>query len=139
MNTASQDISRHLGVLRQRLQHPTDYEQAVFYFLEEFAGDEAFIRQCIPHDTPHLLAVVSHVAAKALGASARLGPSQVFRLPEFGFYHGSAPVLDCVALFLYFEEQDTGAVAFMLGTGSGTQVARFRLNGALLGGNPTKN
>ena len=139
MNTASTNLPHHLGLLRDKLQHPTDYEQAVFYFLEEFAGDEAFIRQCFPHDAPHLVAVVGHVAGKALGASARLGPARVFRLPEFGFYHGSAPVAGSVALFLYFEAEDTGAVAFMLGAGAGTQVARFRVNGALVGGNPAKN
>ncbi len=44
MNSASQDFPRHLGELRQRMLHPTDFEKAVYYFLEEFAGDSAFIR-----------------------------------------------------------------------------------------------
>jgi len=38
MNSASQDFPFHLGVLRERMLHPTDYETAVSYFLEEFAG-----------------------------------------------------------------------------------------------------
>ena len=36
MNSASQDFPKHLGVLRERMLHPTDYEKAVYYFLEEF-------------------------------------------------------------------------------------------------------
>ena len=139
MNTASQDLPRHLGLLRDKLQHPTDYEQAVFYFLEEFAGDAGFVGQSVPNAAPHLVAVIRHVAARALGGDARLEQARVFHLPEFGFYHGNAPVGDCIALFFYFEEADAGAVAFMLGAQSKTQIARFRVNGAFLGGNPTKN
>ena len=42
MNSASQNFPHHLGALRQRMLHPTDYELAVNYFLERFAGDVAF-------------------------------------------------------------------------------------------------
>jgi hypothetical protein len=38
MNSASQNFPHHLGALRQRMLHPTDYEPTVNYFLEEFAG-----------------------------------------------------------------------------------------------------
>lgn len=63
MNTASADLPRHLGILRERMLHGTDYELAVNYFLEEFAGDAKFITQCEPEDQPHLLAVLAHVAS----------------------------------------------------------------------------
>jgi hypothetical protein len=139
MNAASQDLPHHLRVLRDKLQHPTDYEQAIYYFLEEFAGDAGFLQRGHPADAPHLLAVVGHVAGKALGGAGELGPGRVFQMPEFGFYHGSAPVAERVALFLYFEEADVGAVAFLLGAGAETQIARFRINGAFVGGNPTRN
>ena len=43
MNSASQDFPRHLAQLRERMLHPTDYEKAVHYFLEKFAGDQAFV------------------------------------------------------------------------------------------------
>ena len=43
MNSASQNFPHHLGALRQRMLHPTNYELAVNYFLEEFAGDTAFV------------------------------------------------------------------------------------------------
>ena len=139
MNTASTNLQHHLGMLLEKLQHPTDYEKAVSYFLEEFAGDERFVGQSIPTDAPHLLAVVRHVTTGALGGGAQVEAARFFRLPEFDFYHGNAPVAGCIALFFYFEKVDIGAVAFMLGAQPGTQVARFRVNGAFLGGNPTKN
>jgi hypothetical protein len=139
MNTASKDLQHHLGLLLEKLQHPTDYDQAVSCFLEEFAGDEGFVGQSIPTDAPHLLAVVRQVAVGALGDGARLEQTRIFHLPEFGFYHGNAAVAGCIALFFYVEKHDVGAVAFMLGARPGTQVARFRVNGAFLGGNPTRN
>jgi hypothetical protein len=139
MNTASQNLPHHLGLLREKLQHPTDYEKAVYYFLEEFAGDIGFVGQSLSKEAPHLVAVLSHVARKALGGAARVEQARVFYLPEFGFYHGNAPVDGRIALFFYFEEVDAGAVAFMLGAGPETQMARFRVNGAFVGGNPTRN
>jgi hypothetical protein len=42
MNSAWQNLPHHLGALRQRVLDPTDYELAVNYFLEGFAGDVAF-------------------------------------------------------------------------------------------------
>lgn len=44
MNSASQNFRHHLGTLRERMLHPREYELAVNYFLEEFAGDVAFVR-----------------------------------------------------------------------------------------------
>jgi hypothetical protein len=55
MNSASQNFPHHLSALRQRMLHPTDYELAVNYFLEEFAGDMAFVRGSEPEQMPHLV------------------------------------------------------------------------------------
>ena len=67
MNSASQNFPHHLGVLRERMLHPTDYELAVNYFLEEFAGDMAFVRASEPEQMPHLVAVLNIVVSKAMG------------------------------------------------------------------------
>ena len=48
MNSASQNFPHHLGALRQRMLDPSDYELAVNYFLEGFAGDVAFVRGSEP-------------------------------------------------------------------------------------------
>ena len=41
--------------------HPTDYELAVNYFLEEFAGDKGFVRASDREAMPHLVAVLEHI------------------------------------------------------------------------------
>jgi hypothetical protein len=138
VNTASQDLPRHLDLLQQKLQHATDYELALAYFLEEFAGDAEFMRQCEPDEAPHLLAVLGHVAAKALGKPATLEQFRAFGLPRAGFYHGSAAAAGRVLLFFYFESADTGLMALIPGLKGGTEVARFRVVGGLAG-NPKHN
>jgi hypothetical protein len=138
VNTASQDLAHHLGVLQQKLQHATDYEQALYYFLEEFAGDEKFIQQSDPEEASHLLGVLEHVSGKALGQSAKIEHSRVMRLAEFGFSHGNAAVAGRVVLFFYFEAVDTGLMALIPGARGGTEVARFRLTG-FLARNPKRN
>jgi hypothetical protein len=138
LNTASQDLPRHLDLLRQKLQHANDYELALAYFLEEFAGDAGFIEQCEPDQALHLMAVLGHVAAKALGKPATLEQPRAFCLPQTGFYHGNAAVAGRVLLFFYFETVDTGLMALIPGVTGGTEVARFRVTGGLAG-NPKHN
>lgn len=138
MNTASQDLPRHLDLLRQKLQHATDYELALGYFLEEFAGDADFLQQCIPDQALNLMAVLGHVAAKALGKPAVLEEARAFSLPGAGFYHGHAQVAGRVLLFFYFESADTGLAALIPGLKGGAEVARFRVTGDLAA-NPKHN
>jgi hypothetical protein len=138
MNTASQDLPRHLDALREKLQHATDYELALSYFLEEFAGDEPFINQCETEEAPHLAAVLTKVAAAALGKSEPLAEVRVMHLPGFKFYHGNALVAGRVLLFFYFEGENTGLMALIPGVRGGTEVARFRLPGPI-GANPKHN
>ena len=90
MNTASQNLPYHLGVLRERMLHPTDYELALNYFLEEFAGDTGLLDASEPDAAPHLLAVLAHVAGKALGEPVALVEAKLFLLREHRFYHGNA-------------------------------------------------
>ena len=138
MNTASQNLPHHLGVLQQKLQHATDYELALAYFLEEFAGDAQFIRQCEPDQALHLMAVLGHVAAKALEQPATLEQFRAFCLPQTGFYYGNAVVAGRVLLFFCFESVDTGLMALIPGVKGGTEVARFRLT-RNLASNPKHN
>ena len=137
MNTASENLPHHLGVLRERLLHPTDYELAVNYFLEEFAGDVKFLQQSDPDDAPHLLALLAHVAGKAIGRPVKFEAKRVLLLREHGFYHGNAAVEGRVVLFFYFEAADTGVMAVIPGTRGAMEVARFRLTARLA--DPRKN
>ena len=138
MNTASQDLSHHLSVLQEKLQHVTDYELALSYFLEEFAGDARFIQQCEPEEALNLMGVLAHVAGKALGKPVTLEQARAFHLPQFGFTHGNAAAAGRILLFFYFQTVDTGLMALIPGVKEGTEVARFRLTGALAG-NPKHN
>ena len=137
MNTASQDLPRHLGVLRERMLHPTDYETAIHYFLEEFAGDVKFIGQSEADDALHLLAVLAKVAAQALGRSVTFDQVKVFLVREHGFFHGNAAVAGRVILFFYFQEAEAGIAAIIPGVRGAMEVARFRLPSGLT--DPRKN
>ena len=90
MNSASQNFPHHLGALRQRMLHPTDYELAVNYFLEEFAGDMAFVRGSEPEQMPHLVAVLNIVVSKTMGRHVEVENTLVSYLREHRFVHGNA-------------------------------------------------
>ena len=117
--------------------HPTDYELAVNYFLEEFAGDVKFLEDSEPDDAPHLLAVLAVVAGKAMGHRVTFDHSKMFLLGEHRFYHGNAAVEDRVVLFFYFREANTGVAALIPGVRGAMEVARFRLPEGLA--DPRKN
>lgn len=131
MNTASQDLPHHLGVLRERMLHPTHYELALNYFLEEFAGDVQFLNASEPDNAPHLLAVLARVAAQALGKKVAFDEAKLFLLREHRFYHGNAAVAGRVMLFFYFEDADKGIAALVPGTTGAMDVARFHLTAGL--------
>jgi hypothetical protein len=131
MNAASQNLPHHLGELRERMLHPTDYELALNYFLEEFAGDSKFLEASEPDDAPHLVAVLEQVVAKALGQRVTIDTPKVFLLREHQFYHGNATVAGRVVLFFYFKQADTGLAALIPGTRGAVEVARFRLPAGL--------
>ena len=137
MNTASRNLPHHLGVLRERMLHPTDYELALNYFLEEFAGDVKFLNESEPDDATQLLSVLTHVAGKALGQPAEFDEAKVFLLREHRFYHGNAAVAGRVLLFFYFEEANRGIAALIPGLRGAMDVARFHLPSGLA--DPRKN
>lgn len=137
MNSASQDFAKHLGVLRERMLHPTDYESAVAYFLEEFAGDKAFVQASDPEQMPHLVAVLGKVVAKAVGDAVKVEGALVSYLRAHKFVHGNARAGDRIVLFFYFEEADTGMVMLIPGVRGEAEIARFKLAGGLI--NPLNN
>src|SRR5438874_5882770 len=99
MNSASQDFPRHLAALREKMLHPTDYEAAVYYFLQEFAGDKEFVRASDREKMPNLVAVLGDVLSKALGKKTKLADVLVSCLREHRFVHGNAQADGRVVLF----------------------------------------
>lgn len=127
MNSASQNFPHHLGVLRERMLHPTDYDQAVYYFMEEFCGDPEFVTASDKEQMPHLVAVLEHVVSKSLGKTVELEGALVSYLREHRFFHGNARADGRIVLFFYFEEADTGIVMIIPGVRGQGDMARFRL------------
>ncbi len=131
MNSASQNFSHHLGVLRQRMLHPSDYEKAVYYFLEEFAGDKEFIRASDCEKMPHLVSLLNRIVSSATGRHTELEGALVSYLREHRFVHGNARAGGRIVLFFYFEDADTGIVMLIPGAQGGNDVARFHLANGL--------
>jgi hypothetical protein len=137
MNSASQNFPHHLEVLREKMLHPTDYELAVHYFLEEFAGDEAFVRASDKEQMPHLVAVLRKVVSASMGRSVELEGVLVSYLREHRFVHGNAQADGRIVLFFYFEDADTGLLMIIPGIRGQGDMARFHLTGGLP--DPSKN
>ena len=137
MNSASQNFPHHLAALRERMLHPTDYEKAVHYFLEEFAGDQAFVKASDVDAMPHLVAVLGRVASKAIGRRVVLADALVSNLRAHRLIHGNAQADGHIVLFFYFQEGDTGMMMLIPGVRGEGEVARFHLSGGLT--DPQKN
>ncbi len=127
MNTASQDLPKHLAILRDKLTHPTDYELAFTYFLEEFAADLGFHEQGVEDDAPHLRVVLGFIASKAMGRPVTLEDFRAAYLNGHGFFHGRAIGNGHVVIFFYFEQANVGLMALIQNPAQEHQVARFRL------------
>jgi hypothetical protein len=137
MNSASSNFPHHLAELRQRMQHPTDYEKAVHYFLEEFAGDNAFVTSSDVDTQPHLVATLSQIASKAIGKEVKVEGALVSNLRAHRFLHGNARADGRIVLFFYFLDGDTGMMMLIPGVRGEGDVARFHLTGGLT--DPQKN
>jgi hypothetical protein len=131
MNSASQDFAKHLAELRARVLHPTDYEQAVNYFLEEFAGDPEFVTLSDVDSMPHLIEVLGQVASKDLGRTVAVEGALVSNLRTHGFIHGNGQVDGRIAIFFYFQDADAGILFIIPGIHGEGDVARFRLTEGL--------
>src|SRR5207253_406715 len=127
----SRDFPHHLAELHTRMLHSTDYEKAVHYFLEEFAGDGEFVRASDVDAMPHLVAVLGRVASGAVGREVKLEGVLVSHLRAHRFVHGNGKVDGRIVLFFYFQESDTGMMMLIPGVRGEGDVARFHLSGGL--------
>ena|ERR1043166_2686793 len=137
MNSASQNFPHHLAVLRERMLHPSDYQKAVHYFLEEFAGDQKFVRASDCERMPHLVAVLSNVVSEAIGREVALEGALVSYLRDYRFVHGNARADGRIVLFFYFEDAGTGMAMLIPGVHGEGDVVRFHFTGELT--DPRKN
>ena len=111
--------------------HRTDYELALNYFLEEFAGDVAFVRASEPEQMPHLVAVLNIVVSKAIGRRVQVENAIISYLRGHRFVHGNARADGRIVVYFYFEDADTGVLMLVPGIHGQAEVARFHLKGGL--------
>src|SRR5262249_37922176 len=102
MSSASSDLARHLGILLERLRHPTDYETAFHYFIEEFGSDVEFIAMGVPENPAALTRVLEAVARQVLLKPVRLERLALSSVPGHGFHHGSASVDGRAVVVIFF-------------------------------------
>jgi hypothetical protein len=131
MNSASQDFPKHLATLRERMVHPTNFELAVHYFLEEFAGDTAFVTASEPKKMPHLTTILTSIVSNAVGRPVELEGALVSYLREHRFVHGNAQADGRIVLFFYFESEDAGMAMLIPGVRGEGDAMRFRTGGLI--------
>ncbi|MGC8991690.1 MAG: hypothetical protein ACP5MD_16365 [Verrucomicrobiia bacterium] len=127
MNAASQNLPHHLGVLRERMMHPDNYELAAAYFLEEFVKDDGLLDQSEPDPESFLDEVLNLAVTTMLDRPTELDEVMVFSLSEYKFFYGAASFEDRAMLFFYFEEEGMGVFTVMPGSKGGVDVGRFEL------------
>jgi hypothetical protein len=127
MNQASTDLPRHLGILLERLQHPTDYEKAFHYFIEVFGSDQDFIKLGDPELPPVLVKVLEVIAGKMLSANVTLENLCLSNVPGHGFHHGSAHIEERAVIVLYFDAANLGLLVMVPGVRGAAEFARFKL------------
>jgi hypothetical protein len=131
VNTASSDLPHHLRILLERLQHPTDYEKAFHYFIEEFGGDREFIGMGEPEKLPLLVKVMEVIASKMLSKDAPVERLRLSAVPGHGFHHGSAAVDGRAVVVFYFESANQGLMVMIPGARGAAEFARFSLPSSL--------
>ena len=127
MSSTSRDLQYRLAVLREKMEHPTNYECALTYFGDEFATNHAFIAQSVRASTDGFDNLLAQCVTTIFGKPTRVDRLTVLHLPEFGFYHGAGIVGSRALMFCYFKQANTGVLTLIPGLdGRGSHVGRFR-------------
>jgi hypothetical protein len=127
MNQASADLPRHLDMLRERLEHPTDYEKAFHYFLEEFGSDHEFIALGEPERPSLLVKILNTIACRMLSSDVTLENLCLSAVPGHGFHHGSAKADGRAVITFYFDASNLGLLVMVPGARGAAEFARFKL------------
>jgi hypothetical protein len=126
MNLASTNLPHHLNILRERATKGSDYEKAMHYFLEEFAGDEKFILDGQADDAHPLQELVTHAVSQARNKKVEVKATRIFSIPDHQFHHGSLVLPENeMILFFYFSDCQTGILSLITDM-SLMQVMRFQ-------------
>ena len=125
MNSASTDLPHHLGILQEHLLHPTNYEKAFGYFLDEFGGDVKFAQMSVPHALPALTPLLERILAKALSKPTKIQQIHLSALTDHRFYHGAGVADGHALMIIFFAELQKGLMAIIPGPNGAMECARF--------------
>lgn len=131
MSAAATTLAQHMAELRSRMQHPTDYEKALDYFMSTIANAFDMHQLGEPTESPALRAVLSTALQQVFGTPHRLYSLAVLHAAEHGLYHGCATASGRALAFFYCQRFNIGIVGVIPGLKGTIEVVRFRLQQSL--------
>ncbi len=115
-----------LLVLREKLEKDPDPEEPWKYFLENFAGEEAFVKASQPGKDEKLKDVL-YKSIRSIFRNAVDMSLQFWTLPEYYFVHGNGICNQQIIVFFYYQDIGKGIFTLMnpLDPGGAYQIGRF--------------
>ena len=124
-------LTQHMAELRSRMQHPTDYEKALDYFMSTIANAFDMHQLGDPTESPALRAVLSTALQQVFGTPHRLRALAVLHAAQHGLYHGCGSASGRVIAFFYCQRLNIGIFGAIPGLKGTMEVVRFRLQQSL--------
>jgi hypothetical protein len=131
MSVSALSLAQHMAELRARMQHPTDYEKALDYFMSTIANAFEMHQLGEPTESPALRAVLSTALQQVFGKPHPLQALAVLHAAEHGLYHGCARTSGRAIAFFYCRRLNIGIVGAVPGLKGTIEVVRFRLQQSL--------
>ena len=98
-----------IKLLKKKIQHPNDWDQALHYFLGQFAPDKQLFGRSQKVRIPIFQEMVGQICVEVFKKSPiPLVALSVFRIKDIGLIHGSCYAEGKHILFLYFTDLHKG-------------------------------
>jgi len=128
--TTPSSVLQRILTLKFKMGVESDLGVLYRYFVENFGGNDEFLRLGVETRRPQIVHRVTEIAGSIFQDRA-LSPqrSRTVRILEGHFTHGSLIFQEQVATFFYFEEIDSGLAAFLVPpfASEKRELARFSL------------
>jgi hypothetical protein len=123
-----EDLDAILQRLATTLRESPRFMDAWDQFHDEVSVGDAFSAAGQRGRNPRLEIALAAVGAKLFGKKQPLTSPMMLHLPDHGFWHGTCGIGEWMAIFFYFERNDTGlAGLFRHITDSQVELVRFSL------------
>jgi len=116
--------------------HATEISDAMTYFLDHFAEDDAFLSGGERCDTSELQPILAGALRTVVGDSVKITGLLPVRIVGEAFVHGGFGVNGQMAMFFYFESLRTGVIGLTDRSGK-SHFIRFRTSAPIP--TPSKN